>query len=112
MFPKISTFFFWNTSGAIEIPNGSLLNLYLPKGVPNVQRLELSSSNSIFQKPSFRSKTLKKHLPPKSLNNSSVVGIGKCARLIELFKCLGSKHILSDPFAFSTNTNALTQSVG
>ena len=43
---------------------------------------------------------------------SSLVGIWKCSLLISLFRSFGSMHSCICPFAFSTITRELTQSVG
>lgn len=56
---NVQSICFWNTSGALLIPYGSLRNISLPKGTANVQRQELSSSRLICQKAYEASITVK-----------------------------------------------------
>ena len=45
----------WNSSGALQIPNGNLLKQYLPNGVKKVVKGLDSGSKEICQKPLFAS---------------------------------------------------------
>ena len=56
---------------------------------------------------------MENHFAPCSLEmTSSNVGVIKCGRNTALFRSLGSRHNLTDPFVLVTQTNELTHDVG
>ena len=59
-----------------QIPKGSLLNTYLPKGVMKVVRARDSSDKGICQKPQLASSYLNVVAPARQLSVSSTFGKG------------------------------------
>ena len=76
MSPNMSDMMAWKTSWADEISNGSLLNMYLPKGVLKVQSLALLLSNLICQYPEVSPRTEKILTFGILVSTSSMVGMG------------------------------------
>ena len=87
----------WNTSGALHIPNGSLLKQYLPNGVMKVVNGRDSSARGICQNPELASSLLNT-LAPVSV--SSTLGIGYVFLMMLLLSGFKSTQILT----FSTTT--------
>ena len=84
-------------SGADDIPNGNLWNIYLPFGVIKVHNLEFSSSNCSYQNP-FELSHLKNIFAPAILAITSLrEGDLKCSRRIALLRFRVSKQILNFP---------------
>ena len=66
----------WKCSGALLIPNCSLLNQNLPNGVINVVRSRQFSSRGICQNPQLESSLVNTVAPASLLRFSSTVGRG------------------------------------
>ena len=72
---KITLIRRWNNSGALDIPKGSLLKPYLPKGAMKVVRGRDSLATGICQNPLFASSFEKIFAPEAWANISSTFGI-------------------------------------
>ena len=60
---RILDILFWNSSGALDIPKGSLMKQYRPDGVMNVVRWQDSFSRGICQNPLLAQSLLKSVAP-------------------------------------------------
>ena len=101
----------WNNSGALEMPNGSLLKQYLPNGVMNVVRYFDSSASGICQKPLFASSLLNSVAPDSCAKVSSTLGIGWVSRNTHSFKGFRSMQIRMSPDRLGTTTIPAHQGV-
>ena len=99
---RIRDILFWKCSGALDIPNGSLLKQYLPKGVMNVVSNCDSSASGICQKPQFASSLLK-ILP---------LSVAPVCRQLEEVGGLRSTYTLIAPSFLGATTIAAHQGVG
>ena len=108
----MSSILIWKMSWDIFSLKGTRKNRYLPRWVLNVVRSDASSVRCI----------LKKALLPSTLENL-VAPVRMCAIslrlgalwfswMMTLFRSLGSRHILSLPFAFFGYVRLLTHGVG
>ena len=102
----------WNSSGAGDIPNGILVQRYLPQGIPKVVRRLLSSSSWTCQNP-FLPSTTENTLALVSLaRRSSSNGKGYWFLFSALLSGFGSIHKRILPFLLWAITRDETQSVG
>ena len=102
----------WYTSGADLMPNGSLLNLYLPNGVAKVQSWEELGVNFSCQNPDFASSFDSTLAPANCAITSTREGSLKRSLLMALFRFRGSRHTLRFPSFLCTTTSPLIHSLG
>ena len=92
--PESTSFIYlWKISGALDIPNGTLLKQKHPKGVMNVVSRLDSSARGICQNPLFASSLLKTFAPDSCAKVISTFGIGWTSRKTFLLSGLRSIQI-------------------
>ena len=102
----------WKISWDIFSPKGTCKNLYLLRWVLNVIRSDASSVRCILKKALLPSTFENLVAPVRTWAISSRVGALWFSRMIALFRSLGSRQILSLPFAFFGYIRLLTHGVG
>ena len=103
---------FWKCSGALEIPNGSLLKQYFPNGVMKVVRCQEVSANGICQKLLLASSLLKTAAPESWARVLSTWGKGCVSRSTLSLRGFRSTQMRTLPFFLGTTTIPAHQSVG
>ena len=108
----MSSSLIWKMSWDIFSPKGTRKNLYLPRWVLNIVRSDAFSVRCIPKKALLPSTFENLVAPMRTWAISSRVGVLWFSQMIALFKSLGSRHILSLPFAFFGYVRLLTHGVG
>ncbi len=109
---KIWHILIWNNSGALEIPNGSLLKEYRPNGVIKVVNWWDSLAKRTCQNPELASNFVKIFVLPNWHSVWSTEGKINFFRLTALFNFVRSTHILTVLSVLSTGTIQEHQSLG
>ena len=102
----------WNISGALEIPNGSLLKQKHPKGVIKVVSSLDSSASGICQNPLLASSLLNTVAPDSCAKVVSTFGIGCTSHKTLSFRGFKSTQIRTIPESLGTITIAAHHGVG
>ena len=108
----MSSILIWKMSCDIFSPKGTHKNLYLPRWVLNVMRSDASSVRCILKKALLLSTLENLVAPVMTWAISLRVGALWFSWMIALFRSLGSRHILSLPFALFGYVRLLTHGVG
>ena len=108
----MSSILIWKMSWDIFGLKGTCKNLYLLRWVLNVVRSDASSVRCIPKKALLLSTLENLVAPMRMWAISSRVGALWFSWMIALFRSLGSRHILSLPFAFFGYVRLLTHGVG
>lgn len=103
---------FWKSSGAQEIPKGSLLKQYLPNGDINVVSSLDFSARRICQKPMLASSLVNTYALRNWTRVSSTLGNGCTSRKTLSFNGLRSTQILMDTDFFGATTMPAHHGVG
>ena len=107
-----SSILIWKMSWDIFSLKGTCKNQYLPRWVLNVVRSDVSSIRYIPKKALLLSTLENLVAPVRTWAISSRVGALCFSWMMALFRSLGSRHILSLPFAFFGYVRLLTNGVG
>ena len=98
--PSILFMTFWKCSGALAMPNRSLLKQYRPNGVMNVVRSRDSSLNGICQNSLLASSLENSCAPESKAKVTSTFGRRYTSRRTHSFSGLRSTQILRLPIFF------------